>query len=402
VRTLLRPGAEALAELRVGVIEQGQAPQAVIFPQFEDRAWGHVRTLHEFDVYHSTEPHQIIATDSRGRACWLALRRPEGVILIVGTDLGGDLVRYRQGDPARATTRETDPLWGIPGERPLYLFESQIAVGAEHDRQADWWARAIAETVAGFLDEPLKPLLPHGSPGAVVVTGDDDQAYLEKYQQQLALLDGVPITYFLHPLTRHTRQTLEVLIDRHQAELGLHPDALEHPDRYADLFVEQASWFERLTGRKADLVRNHGFLNDGYWGHLPVWLEQHVRVSANLPGINGRVLNGSLLPARMAWDGELTDHWSILTAIGDGVRFALGMDGPQSARCIHDLAERIAQSKLPGVIVLNLHPQNVDETREMHQGVRELIEQHGFVAMTLGQCVDWFASRDRDLLRRPS
>jgi hypothetical protein len=78
------------------------------------------------------------------------------------------------------------------------------------------------------------------------------------------------------------------------------------------------------------------------------------------------------------------------------------MDGPQSARCIHDLAERIAQSKLPGVIVLNLHPQNVDETREMHQGVRELIEQHGFVAMTLGQCVDWFASRDRDLLRRPS
>ena len=390
---LLRPCPGVLASLGIGAIEEVPGPQSVVFPRFDGHAWSRVRTLHSLDVYHCESPHEVVATDSRGRTCWLTVCRDERVILIAGTEVGGDLIRYRQGDPARAAHPQTGALWGIPGERPTYLFDAQMPAGSEHDRQADWWTMAMASTIAECLGEPLPDLLPHGAPGAVVVTGDDDQAYLEKYQEQLELLDGLPITYFLHPLTRHTPKTLAAMIDRHRVELGLHPDALDHPECYADLFREQAAWFARLTGKTATLVRNHGFLNDGYWGHLPVWLERGVRVSANLPGVNGTVLNGSLLPARMAWEGQLTSHWSILTAIGDGVRFALGLDGPQSAQCIRDLADRIEQSGLPGVIVLNLHPQNVDHTREMHAALHE-IKERGFSAMTLGECVDWFAERD--------
>lgn len=352
-----------------------------------------LRTLHPIQVFAHPDGEPLVVTDE-GKAAWLKIPRGKGFILLIGTDLAGDLIRYRQGDPAQAENRPTGAVWGIAGERPNYLFDAQMFAGHEHDRPADLWAMALAQTVSDCLGEPLKPLLPNAAPGAIVITGDDDQAYLEKYQEQLSLLNGMPITYFLHPLTRHTSKTLATMARNHRVELGLHPDALEQPDRYAEIYREQAAWFHALTGQPAGLVRNHGFLNDGYWGHLPVWLEQGVKASSNLPGVNGKVLNGSLLPARMVWNGQLTSHWSILTAIGDGVRFALGLDGQQSAQCIRDMADRILDSKLPGVIVLNLHPQNVAETKEMHAVLHELVHE-GFVPMTLGDCVDWFAARDR-------
>ena len=393
---LLQPDARLLATFGLTVIGDDPGPAVVHFPNLNHRPWGRATSVHPVQTYQCAEPHEVIATDRQGRPCWVALRRNDGDVLIVGTNLGGDLVRYRQGDPARAAQRTDGPMWGIPGERPIYLFDGQTAPGDEHERPADWWAIALAETIATRLQQPLPPLLPHGAPGAIVVTGDDDQAHLEKYDEQRVLLGDLPVTYFLHPLTRHTPPTLAAMMSRHTVELGLHPDALDQPQRYTERFREQAEWFHTLTGERATMVRNHGFLNDGYWGHLPIWLEQDVRVSANLPGVDGRILNGSLLPARVAWDGELTSHWSILTPIGDGVRFALGMDGPQSARCISDLAVRIEQSGLPGVMVLNLHPQNVGDTRHMHAALHDVVAR-GFVAMTLSQCVDWFDARDRAL-----
>ena len=394
VEVLLRPSQEDLSKLGVTLTETINGPAAVRFPRAAGTSWGDARTLHAVDVYRPSGDHDIAATDDAGRACWLVIRDAGRIVIVVGTDIAGDLCRYRQGDPARVASRQTEAMWGIPGERPFYLFDAQQPEGSESDRQADWWGMALAETVAGARGQSLPPLLPHGAPGAVVVTGDDDQAYLEKYREQLDALGGVPITYFLHPLTRHTPQTIDAMRATNRIELGLHPDALDAPESYAEKFREQASWFERSFGTRAELVRNHGFLNDGYWGHLPSWIAGGVRASSNLPGVNGRVLNGSLLPSRVAFGDQLSSHWSILTAIGDGIRFALGYDGPQSARCISDLAERIEQSRLPGVIVLNLHPQNIAETREMHAAIHALIAR-GFVTMTLGECIDWFDARDR-------
>src|SRR5437762_1513962 len=82
-----------------------------------------------------------------------------------------------------------------------------------------------------------------------------------------------PATYFLHPKTKHDPQTLRSILGRPGVELGLHPDALEAPERYDTLFREQAAWFKTLTGGAARSVRNHGFLNRGYWGHLAAWCE---------------------------------------------------------------------------------------------------------------------------------
>lgn len=354
-----------------------------------------LKTLHDYREYYYQTAGLVIISTSDGSPVWVWVPVGRGGFLIIGTDLAGDLLRYRQGDPARAHDRPTEAQWGIEGERPNYLFESQLAGEDGTVRHADHWAMVLAETLSRLSGEPLQDILPGGAPGAIVITGDDDQASLEKYDEQLALLDDTPITYLLHPLTRHTRKTMRAMQKRNpNVDFGIHPDALVAPANYNALMANQVVWYRELTGKSPLSLRNHGFLNDGYWGHLDSWLLHGIRISSNLPGLDGRILNGSLLPARMAWNGGLTDHWSILTAIGDGVRFISGMSDADAANRVWAVADRIRSSQLPGVMVLNLHPQNVSETRAMHEAAKQIIAS-GFVAWNLRQCLEWFDSRDR-------
>jgi hypothetical protein len=351
-----------------------------------------LRTLHHYTAYKATTGIPVVE-DAQGRKIWLYQPVGTAGIFFVGTDLPSDLVRYRQGDPLAALNRPTEPKWGIPGERPNYLFDAQLAGEDPNERHADWWCETLADALTKLCGVRRRPMLPNGAPGAIVVTGDDDQAYLVRYEQQREALGSLPITYFLHPLTKHDETSLQKLKLDRRVELGLHPDALDNPNHYAELFSEQAKWFKRLTGADARLVRNHGFLNDGYWGHARSWIEHGITGSSNLPGFDGQILNGSLLPARLLLDDGLTDHWSILTAIGDGVVFVHGWDDHESADCILRLADRIRESGIPGVIVLNLHPENIEKTGGMHEAVRKIAES-GFVSWTLGECLDWFRERD--------
>ena len=385
-----------LSEWNVTPSGRETGPANVQFPAAGQAAWRLPRTLHDVHTFDCGIPYDVVATVA-GKPCWIRIRIGGTAVLVIGSDLGGDLIRFRQGDPARVKQRTDAPMWGIAGERPIYLFENQIPAGSEHERPVDWWMTALAEAVDGVSGKARLPIVPDGMPGVVVVTGDDDQAELEKYDEQLSRLRSLPATYFLHPQTRHTGDTMRRVSQRHAIEWQLHPDALDRPTEYSTAFDEQAAWFRRLTGRSVDGVRNHGYLNDGYWGHLPSWLAHGVTVSANLPGVDGRILNGSLLPARVAWQDQLTPHWSILTAVGDGVRFALGMNGPQSAECVFKVADRIVDSRVPGVLVLNLHPQNVSATTEMHEVLHEITGRLKFGAWSLSQCIEWFARRDDQL-----
>lgn len=352
-----------------------------------------LRTLHDYSVLVGGigEPIVRIGDDP----VWLWVAHGDGGFLLVGTALAEDLVRYRQGDPAAVAAGQTSVLWGIGGERPVYLYEAQLDGESPHERFADAWACLLADALAARLGVSLSPILPNHAPGALVVTGDDDQAYLEKYAEQQALLGDTPVTYFLHPQTRHAAETLRGSLWHPGIDLQLHPDALDAPNSYDERFAAQAAWFQGLVGRKPTAVRNHGFLNDGYWGHLRAWRRGGIRMSANLPGVDGRVLNGSLLPARIAMGSELTEHWSTLTVIGDGAQFALNRTPQAAAECIFDCADRVRSSGVPGVIVINLHPQNVTETRLMHQAALEVIRA-GFHPWNLAQCLDWFERADRD------
>lgn len=353
--------------------------------------WKRLRSLHGATVIDEPGAVPIVQTPA-GAPVWSFVRHGVGGLLLVGTDLAADLMRFRQGDPAAARNRPTEAVWGIAGERPLYLFEQQLEPDRPHDRMADWWIWALRDALVRHAGVRARDVLPGGAPGAVIVTGDDDQAPIEDYRAQAGRLRGLPVTYFLHPLAKHTRQSLHEVSAGRVVEWELHPDALSTPHEYGARLAEQCAWFERLVGRRPRLVRNHGFLNDGYWGHAKPWIDEGIVASTNLPGLDGRVLNGSLLPGRLALDGALTPHWSLLTAFGDGVFFVNDASDNDVTARIQSFADGIISSEVPGVIVMNLHPANHERAAAMHAAACELVEAHGFVALTLGNAIDWFDS----------
>jgi hypothetical protein len=357
-------------------------------------AWGRLRSLHPASIL-TVQAGEGVVTDADDQALWQWLRRDRGGLLLVGTDLANDLVRLRQGDPAAANNRPTEVQWGIAGERPNYLFEAQLEQDRPHARMADWWVWTLRDALIRHAGIEAESVLPFGAKGAVIVTGDDDQAPLEDYRAQALKLGGLPVTYFLHPLAKLDAAALADLSQGRSLDWQLHPDALDSPADYANLLRRQSEWFAQLTGRRARLVRNHGFLNDGYWGHAASWNDLDIDGSSNLPGVDGRIINGSLLPARLALDGKLTRHWSILTAFGDGVFFVYDWSAAHAHEAVIAFARRIAESEVPGIVVFNLHPANHEKAGPMHAAIHVLVRELGFAAMTFGAALDWFIARDQ-------
>jgi hypothetical protein len=359
--------------------------------------WSRLRTFHIARSIARTDAVPVVV-DGCGRALWAWLPEAGGTLLI-GTDLASDLTLIRQGDPAAADRRPPEALWGIAGERPNYLFESQLESDRPQERLADWWMWALREALCRLGGVTAGDILPFGVPGAVVITGDDDQAPLADYAGQAERLGGLPVTYFLHPLTQHDCVSLCEQSQGRAIEWELHPDALDAPAAYADRLREQCEWFRQLTGRRPRLLRNHGFLNDGYWGHAASWIKEGIAGSSNIPGVDGRVVNGSLLPARLALATGLTLHWSLLTTFGDGVFFIYTWDNERALAAVKATAEQIVASGVPGIIVLNLHPANHEKAAALHEAAHRLVSETGFCAMNLGDALSWFAQADTGVAR---
>ena len=356
-----------------------------------------LRTLSAWQSYSTGYPLSSVVTDQKGNPVWLWISRHKGKLLLVGTDLFNDLLRYRQGDFHNVFINKNKAAWGFEFERPNYLYEPQINKQPHYARFADNWAELLASLIAKELNIFRDPILPGGAKGAVIITGDDDQAYLETYKEQLDILGDMPITYFMHPLTNHNAYSTKKMLRRKNIDLGIHPDALDDPTNYTFTLNDQVKWFKNKFKISPLSVRNHGYLNDGYWGHLDSWIKHGLQFSSNIPGLNGRAVNGSYLPARVSCNGHLTNHWSLLTAIGDGVIFIFNYDEKQAAQVVYDTADAILQSGIPGIMVLNLHPQNIDRTRSMHYAAINLVNQEGFYPWTMEECYKWFCRRDRCL-----
>lgn len=353
-----------------------------------------LRTLHAWKTINATIGKPIVI-DSMGSTIWLWYPLGLGGVLFIGTDLAEDLIRYRQGNPKSVSdsNRQQRALWGFDFERPVYLYEQQLLGESKYARPADDWMYLLTNFLSQELGFKTEPVLPGNAKGAVIITGDDDQAFLEKYEAQLKFLKETPMTYFMHPLTKHTRDTIETMLNKSYIDIGIHPDALNKPSKYKYLLNKQTKWFKNLFGRPPLSVRNHGFLNDGYWGHLNPWISNEIKFSSNIPGLNGRILTGSLLPARTLFDNKLTEHWSLLTSIGDGIVFINGCTAKEGLKCIYDLADTIILSNIPGIIVINLHPQNFHDTMFLHHAMLELIK-NGFHPWTVSECYQWFYKRD--------
>jgi hypothetical protein len=358
-----------------------------------------LRTLNDLFTMTDRDLEPIVTTRD-GRRVW-ALRHFENEsVMFICTRIFGDLTSFRQGLPANAHSElRSQSLFGFPNERPVYLYNGVADELQPFDRQADWWSYLLVSSLENALRGSTEAENLRDPVHYLVVTGDDDQADLDKYGAQQKALPGIPITYFLHPLTHHTKRSMRRLARGNpEIEFGLHPDALDLPLEYDRLLAEQVSWFERLTGTRPRSLRNHGFLNDGYWKHARSWLKHGIRSSSNIPGLDGRILNNSLLPFPLVLDGAVTDHWSIITAFGDGMIFALDMSDEEASCNVREFAIRMMSDPMDSALVVNLHPQNIDATRELHHAVRELTEV-GFVPITLSSLIDQFDANNRLAVR---
>ncbi len=329
---------------------------------------------------------------SGGRAVVALQRLPNGSVnLLIGLDFVEEVVRYRQGDPAKVDAQIERGGFGFDFERPMYLYRDQIDPVFPHFPWADMLGFFVAEQIASIGRAPLLDAFPNAAKGVVIFTGDDDQAYLETYAEQLKRTHDLPITYFLVPQTRHTKETLSELPSR--VEIGVHPDALDAPQNYDSLCEEQTEFVRTISCQPVRTVRNHGFLNRGYLGHLAAWEHCGLSADVNCPGTDGTALNGSLLPMRVRRaNGTWSEHSSLLTTFGDGMIFGLNLTPRESVKRIWRTVALVERGH-PGVVVFNLHPQNVMETKALHATVVTLARRHGWRAYSLGQLVDWFSAR---------
>jgi hypothetical protein len=319
-------------------------------------------------------------------------------MLLIGLDVVEEIIRYRQGDPSQVEKIQSKGGFGFGHERANYLFEDQIHSQYKTQPWADNLGFLLAETLAKMTGYPLIEPLPNGAKGAVILTGDDDQAYLEKYTEQLTAIGNFPITYLLVPQTRHTSETLAKLPDN--VELGLHPDALERPDEYDSLCNEQSSYIRQISGKPIRTVRNHGYLSQGYLGHLNAWENNELSLDVNYSLADGTALNGSFLPMQVRrLDGTWSNHYSLLTAFGDGMIYALKMTQQQAIKKIRQLTKQI-ENNHPGVLVFNFHPQNISDTYQLHQEVLKINRRPGWISLGLESYLNWLEIKDKIELKK--
>ena len=317
--------------------------------------------------------------------------------LLVGLRVVEEIVRNTQGDPRKVLTAQDKTLWGAGHERPAYLFEDNIVQGQETVPWADRLGYLLAHLLAKAGGLPLLAPLPAGAHGAVMLTGDDDQAFLEKYDEQLRLLNGFPITYCMLPHTRHSAETLARMPNN--VEFGVHIDALPAPAAYDRICEEQTEAVRRLVGRRARVVRNHGHLNNGYWGHLRAWEQCELTLDLNVRGLDGTCPTGSYLPFRVRRpDGSWSSHVSLFSTFSDSMLYLQKWPQPKQIACFTQLARQIERSD-PGILVFNLHPQNVGDVADVHRAVVALGRRRGWLALGAESHLDWLTTVEGIRLR---
>ncbi|MCI0642115.1 MAG: GNAT family N-acetyltransferase, partial [Gemmataceae bacterium] len=383
-------------------IQCKEEPGRALLYESAKRSWWKKKT----PVYHALLPHCSFAGPSLeplwhnadGRAVLAWWRQGGRRILLVGLDFVAEILRHSQGDPEQARKGQGGACHGYAHERAEYLFEPHLLPEFRSTPWADRLGFEVVRALARATGWPLVEPLPGGARGLVLLTGDDDQAALACYREQLELVGDFPITYFLLPVTKHTSQSLAAL--HSTVEFGLHVDALEHPDRYEEICARQANAVRGLTGKDVRAVRNHGFLNRGYLGHLPAWEDNGLTLDVNYSGLDGTALCGSFLPFRVRrGDGSWSSHHSLLSTFGDGMLFIKKWTEAQACRRIDEIARQI-ETSAPGVVVFNMHPENIGQTRQIHKVIMSLGRRPGWLALGVETYLQWLEAWDSLKLRR--
>jgi hypothetical protein len=317
--------------------------------------------------------------------------------LLVGIDIVGEIVRHTQGDPEALPPEPEGTPTGQRVLRARYLYENQIFQKFRTIPWADRLGFQVAELFARATGLPLIEPFPAGAQHVLMITGDDDQAFLEAYAQQLNILEDAPIKYFMLPSTNHTAETLAAMPSN--VEFGLHVDALDEPHRYADICREQLGAVERLCGRKLRTIRNHAVLHGSDWSHVSVWERNGLILDVNLSGLDGAALCGTFIPFRhRKSDGSWSSHFSLLTAFGDGMLNMPFSFPRRAAKKILRLARQMERDR-PGIIAVNFHPQNIAKSRRLHEVALSLHRSGRWLAVGAESYLDWLLRLEKVKLR---
>src|SRR5690606_4170437 len=98
---------------------------------------------------------------------------------LCGLKVEEEIIRYRQGDPQRNFEQYGGTKFGFDFERPFYLFEHQLNPSFRTMPWADNLMFFILGRAREILGVSLSPVLPDGMRGLIILTGDDDEAFLE-------------------------------------------------------------------------------------------------------------------------------------------------------------------------------------------------------------------------------
>jgi len=312
--------------------------------------------------------------NTRGEYEAVAQHFSKGTIYWVGSNVADEIIRFRQGDPSLPRPDIEYQLHKIC-ERPQYRFECILERERAHLPEADLWGWWFAQCVWKLAGRPPRfwPL-PAAERSVVLFTGDEDECDPELVERQVALFGEQNIPFTLFATMRS--QLDEAAIKRFSAErvkYELHPVVDSDPDNYEPIFAQQMQWFEKRFGTSARAVRNHMHLHKGYIDYSEVWERYGIVMDFNYPGSDGTVLNGSLLPMQYrSVDGRWLTTYAQITLFADSL-FAKLTASEARARVKKTFA--IMNDGLPGAVVFNFHPFNIEISAPFLQSIMKWILQ---------------------------
>ena len=336
----------------------------------------------------------------------------KGRLVIFAYDLPECVMRLRQGEPERKGLIPDGD--SIP--RPCHLYSGTSAGDAGWIPYADFHCMLLGDVVRRLLSVPVPSFwrLPADAPGALILSGDDDDATTEMREWEMRDVEAMGGKMSLYLLPGRSKCEPEDVERwrRRGHEVSVHPDLVpERPDAermLAKLRQDIAAFKKRWRG-EARTVRMHCVAWPGYTEPAEVLEEMGVRMESNFfplafPRSRARAPYfgmGAAMPMPFARpDGSLVRVWQQPGHLEDDALFGKTQDYSQklSSEAWKAILDRIFGSiarYFHCVYCANIHPVNyLRFSGEQGRDVMRAAAERGFPILSMEEWLDFWAARD--------
>ncbi len=356
----------------------------------------------------------VVLTGQRESGPWpllLERRIGRGVVRLWCADVARSVARTRQGDPRLVGTSGL-----LPHPSPGDLFQKDFDPERYPKPVADTWMHRFGQSVvAGPVPIPVFWPFPTSSPGAVILTGDQDYAPDPFIDYQLAHVEdaGGEMTLFLTSVTRKNQAAgpREVAVqspDPAQVEawrafhhqFSVHPNANgvpRDPDTLTAVIDASREAMIRRYGIVPRTVRHHFTF---WWGYVDtakalarLGFLMDLNYLSIVPGASGEgYLQGTGLPLPFVdVDGTVLPIFQQPTQIEDSLMmsklgFSAGLDEAQAVQAASQLLH--AAPRWGTAVTLNFHPLYSVKTPGFLDGLLAVVRDAHLPAMSAERWLD--------------